>query len=64
MGANTALEANLGISIIGFGQSRVYQEFFSESPISHNRALTGPRSLVVHSEHKDSAFSPHCHCSY
>ena len=52
MGTNTALEANLGISIIGFGQSRVYQEFFSESPISHDQTLTGPRSLVLHSEKK------------
>ena len=52
MGTNKALKANLRISIIGFSQSRVYQEFLSKSPISHDRALTGPRSLVLHSEQK------------
>ena len=52
MGTNTTLEANLGISIIGFSQLRVYQEFLSESPISHDRALTRARSLVLHSEQK------------
>ena len=52
VGTNKALKANLGISIIGFSQSRVYQEFLSKSPISHDRALTKPRSLVLHSEQK------------
>ena len=52
MVTNKALKANLRISIIGFSQSRVYQEFLSKSPISHDRALTGPRSLVLHSEQK------------
>ena len=52
MGTDTALEANLRISIIGFSQSRVYQELLSESPISHDRTLAGPRSLVLHSERK------------